>query len=147
MDPMTATDNIKLNRIIFVALGEKWMQQTGLSSKEHAERCRRLLSTDAPTSADWIDAALRLLDGEYPRGEQVKPAASWHASRTRGIHAALLEAVRLYGLGVSKRAVHADFWRFCFTVAGFVPQELEHEETQQLVAMWVDARRPATATP
>jgi hypothetical protein len=62
--------------------------------------------------------------------------------RARAIHASLAEAVRLYGLGVGKKHLHASFWRFCFSHSARVPQELEHEETQQLISMWVDANRP-----
>lgn len=129
---------LETHRRMFRVLQRAWLADNPtLTAADHVACCRRLLAGE--DSYSWVEAALRVSRGDYPRGEQVKPVSSWHGQRTRGIHAALVEAVRLYGLGVSKRAVHASFWKFCFTHAARVPQELEHEETQQLVAMWVDA--------
>lgn len=133
---------IATHRRMFRILQRLWVEShEGMTPGDFTARCRRLLvNPESPDSTDWIHAAMRVSKGDaYPRKDQVRPLASWAPRRTRGIHAALMEAVRLYGLGIGKRAVHSSFWSYCFTHSGRVPQELEHEETQQLIAMWVDA--------
>lgn len=142
---MENNSSVAIFRQVFAVLQEGWIAETGLSGREHVACCRRLLETDDPTPGDWIRAATRVLAGEYPRGEEVEARPSWRPGRARAIHASLAEAVRLYGLGVGKKHLHGSFWKFCFQNAARVPQELEHEETQQLISMWVDANRPVLA--
>jgi hypothetical protein len=140
-------DHLQILRSTYAELAALAARRYRISMGDVKDRAGRLLP-EAPERNDpetgdaerWIWAVSALLDGAYPRGESVEAVPGWNGAASRRLHAELGEYNRDYRSGLASKALHADFWHFCFCICGRTPAEIDRQACEVAIDLWARTR-------